>query len=605
MMMESRKNIKALFQSPLFILVLVLVGWFIATFLIFPNLILLLEVFRPDGQWSFGVWSKLASSERAMKSLANSFLLAFVLIFTVNVIGIFIVLVTRYFDIFGSRFLYLAYATSLIYGGVVMASGYKLIYGPNGFFTNVAAQFNPDLNREWFTGMFAVIVVSTIAGTGNHLLFMSSAMQKIDHQTVEAAKQMGASTWTTLKRIVLPVLKPTLFSITVLTFLGGLGAMAVPLVLGGAEFQTISPMILSFSNSLTSRDLAAALAIILGLATMIMLVVLNRLERGGTYFSVSKVAVELPRQRIDDQVANIVVHALAYILAIIYAVPPILIVIFSFTNASAISTGTLTLDSFTLENYISIFTQPAAFKPFLISIVYSAVASFIVVVAMLFVARIIQRFPSTMTTWIEYLLHLPWILPATMIALGLVLTFGQPRFLVGNYVLTGTLIILVLGYVIEKIPFTLRMLKASFTGISSSMEEAASILGASQMQTFRRVLMPLVIPVASAITALNFNSLLDNYDTAVFLAHPFFQPLGIFIQNATTQDTINDTTALTFVYTVLLMIISTITLYLVYGRSTGASKPGKKKPGRFKGLLNRSRNQKVKAQQLSAVDIQH
>ena len=164
---------------------------------------------------------------------------------------------------------------------------------------------------------------------------------------------------------------------------------------------------------------------------------------------------------------------------------------------------------------------------------------------------------------------------------------------------------MVLGYVIEKIPFTLRMLKASFMGISSSMEEAASILGASQMQTFRRVLMPLVIPVASAITALNFNSLLDNYDTAVFLAHPFFQPLGIFIQNATTQDTINDTTALTFVYTVLLMIISTITLYLVYGRSTGASKPGKKKPGRFKGLLNRSRNQKVKAQQLSAVDIQH
>src|SRR5699024_11336131 len=64
-------------------------------------------------------------------------------------------------------------------------------------------------------------------------------------------------------------------SITVLTFLGGLGAMAVPLVLGGTEFQTISPMILSFSNSLTSRDLAAALAIILGLATMIMLVVLK------------------------------------------------------------------------------------------------------------------------------------------------------------------------------------------------------------------------------------------------------------------------------------------------------------------------------------------
>lgn len=586
-MNDSNKNIKALFQSPMFVLILVIVGWFIATFLILPNLVLLLEVFRPDKEWSFGVWSKLLSSERAMNSLRNSFILAFVLIFTVNVVGVFIVLVTRYFDIVGARFLYLAFATSLVYGGVVMASGYKLIYGPNGFLTNVALRIYPDLDPNWFTGMFAVIVVSTIAGTGNHLLFMSSAMQKVDHQTVEAAKQMGASMWTILRQIVLPVLKPTIFSITVLTFLGGLGAMAVPLVLGGSEFQTISPMILSFSNSLTSRDLAAALAMILGLATMIMLFVLNRLERGGTYFSVSKVSVELPKQKIENPVVNIVVHVVAYVLAVIYAVPPVLIIVFSFTNAATISTGKLSLSSFTLENYISIFTEKAAFEPFLISIVYSAVASVIVVVAMLFVARIIQRFPSALTNWIEYLLHLPWILPATMIALGLVLTFGQQRSLVGGFVLTGTLIILAIGYVIEKIPFTLRMLKASFMGISSSMEEAASILGASQMQTFGRVLMPLVIPAASAITALNFNSLLDNYDTAVFLAHPFYQPLGIFIQNATTQDTINDTTALTFVYTVLLMIISTVTLYLVYGRNANTSKPAKKQNRRTFNLIKR------------------
>ncbi|GAV98042.1 ABC-type Fe3+ transporter permease [Corynebacterium glutamicum] len=586
-MNDSNKNIKALFQSPMFVLILVIVGWFIATFLILPNLVLLLEVFRPDKEWSFGVWSKLLSSERAMNSLRNSFILAFVLIFTVNVVGVFIVLVTRYFDIVGARFLYLAFATSLVYGGVVMASGYKLIYGPNGFLTNVALRIYPDLDPNWFTGMFAVIVVSTIAGTGNHLLFMSSAMQKVDHQTVEAAKQMGASMWTILRQIVLPVLKPTIFSITVLTFLGGLGAMAVPLVLGGSEFQTISPMILSFSNSLTSRDLAAALAMILGLATMIMLFVLNRLERGGTYFSVSKVSVELPKQKIENPVVNIVVHVVAYVLAVIYAVPPVLIIVFSFTNAATISTGKLSLSSFTLENYISIFTEKAAFEPFLISIVYSAVASVVVVVAMLFVARIIQRFPSALTNWIEYLLHLPWILPATMIALGLVLTFGQQRSLVGGFVLTGTLIILAIGYVIEKIPFTLRMLKASFMGISSSMEEAASILGASQMQTFGRVLMPLVIPAASAITALNFNSLLDNYDTAVFLAHPFYQPLGIFIQNATTQDTINDTTALTFVYTVLLMIISTVTLYLVYGRNANTSKPAKKQNRRTFNLIKR------------------
>ena len=94
-----------------------------------------------------------------------------------------------------------------------------------------------------------------------------------------------------------------------------------------------------------------------------------------------------------------------------------------------------------------------------------------------------------------------------------------------------------------------------------------------------------MLPVAAAITARNFNALLDNYDTAIFLAHPFYQPLGIFIYNATESDTLNDTTALTFVYTVLLMIISAVVLYLVYGRN---SKPSRSpKHGWLRNLFRR------------------
>ena len=76
-------------------------------------------------------------------------------------------------------------------------------------------------------------------------------------------------------------------------------------------------------------------------------------------------------------------------------------------------------------------------------------------------------------------------------------------------------------------------------------------------------------PTAAAVTALNFNSMLDDYDTAVFLAHPFYQPLGIFIRNATRGETNADATALVFVYSVLLMIIATTTLWLIYGGGAG------------------------------------
>ena len=566
-------SLKQLFRSPLFLVVGAVLLWFSVTFLIYPNVRLLGTVFMPEGEFSFDTIRRLASSQRALDSLRNSFLLAVVLSVTVNAVGIFIVMATRYFDIKGARILWLGYASTLIYGGIVLVAGYKFIYGDSGFITRLLLNVFPDLNAGWFTGMFAVVFVMTFACTGNHLLFLGNALAKVDFQTIEAARMMGASNWKVLRSIVLPTLMPMVYAITILTFLGGLGALAAPQVLGGEDFQTVTPMILAFANVPSSRDLAATLAIILGLSTIVLLAVMNRLEKGGTYFSVSKVPAAMQKQKLDNPVANVVVHAVAYALFAVYALPPVLIVIFSFTDAVSIQNASLNPGSFTLDNYLRVFTDYSALWPFLVSIGYSAVATVVVVLGLVFVARLVQNFRNTVTAAIEYVLHIPWILPSTMVALGLIVAFDHSEWLVGNVVLTGTLAILAIAYVIGKIPFTLRMLKAAFAAVPDQLEEAASILGAGSFTTFRRILLPIVAPTAAAVAALNFNSLLDDYDTAVFLAHPLYQPLGIVIKNATSDDTLSDTTALTFVYTVILMVITAVSMWLVYGRGAGNRRP--------------------------------
>ncbi|WP_326845055.1 ABC transporter permease [Microbacterium gorillae] len=564
-----QRSIRDMLRSPLVIIVLVVTAWFIVTFLIVPNITLLGQIFFPDGSPSGRAFEKLLSSERAMRSLLNSFILAVSLSVTVNVVGIFIVLVTRYFAIRGSKLLWVGYATALIYGGVIAVSGYKFMFGSNGFVTKLLIPIFPDIDPHWFQGPLAVIIVMTFAGTGQHMLFLSAALAKVDYTTIEAAKMMGASAWTILRRIVLPTIKPMIFAITILTFLGGLSAFAAPQVLGGTGFQTISPMILTFAQAPSSRDLAAVLALALGLSTLILLFVLNRMQKGGTYFSVSKVPSVMEKQKITSPVGNVIVHAIAYLLFAIYVIPPLLIVVFSFTDAATISSGDLRPESFTLANYVKVFTDPAALKPLLVSVCYGAICSLVVVIGVLFIARIVQRYENPVTAFFEYLLHIPWVLPATLLALGLIVTFSVPQALVGGTVLTGTVILLGIAFVSATIPFTLRLLKAAFIGVPDSMEEAATILGASSFYTFRRVLLPLVLPTAAAITALNFNSLLTDYDSAVFLAHPLYQPLGIVIQNATKgEGTLGDATALSFVYTVIVMILAGTAMWAVYGRST-------------------------------------
>ena len=120
----------------------------------------------------------------------------------------------------------------MIYSGVVLVSGYKFVYGEAGFMTKLLVQLFPSFNTAWFHGYWAVLFVMTFACTSNHFLFLSNAIRKIDYQTVEAARNMGASTWYILRRVVLPVLKPTIYALTILTFLTGLAATSAPLILG-------------------------------------------------------------------------------------------------------------------------------------------------------------------------------------------------------------------------------------------------------------------------------------------------------------------------------------------------------------------------------------
>ncbi len=546
--------------------------WFIMACMILPILNLLKTVFFEGGKLSVDAFQKLLKSSRAMKALRNSFILAPTLSITVGFVGISLVLITEYFDIKGSKILRLGYLTTLIYGGVTLVSGYKFIYSNTGVLTNLMASIFPNMNRNWFTGYWAVLFVMTFSCTSNHMIFLRNAMRSVDFQTVEAARNMGASQWYILRRVVLPVLLPSLFAVTILTFITGLCAMSAPLLVGGKDFQTINPMIKQFADMTTTsaKSLSATLSLVLGLATMILLAILTAIERRGHYMSVSKVKTKIVKQKITNPVVNVLVHIYAYVLFVIYVIPVVLIVLFSFSDSAHIQMRQLDFSTFSLQNYVQLLSQNTAYRPFVVSIVYSALAAIIVGALVIVACRYIQkRRNSVSATALEYSLMLPWLLPSTMIALSLMLAFNQPRWYMFNQPLIATLQLLLIGYIIVKLPFTMRMTKAAFFGLDDALEDASRNLGASGLYTFRRVIFPVLLPTVLAIAALNFNGLLTDYDISAFLHHPANPTLGVKIKSLTEEmGNSSDGVALTFVYAVLMMIISAVVLYLVYGRGS-------------------------------------
>jgi len=536
--------------------------WFVLSFLVFPNVNLILNVFIKDGEFTLSAVSKILSSARALKSLKNSFILACAAVVTVNITGVLIVLFTEYFDIKGARLLKLGFMSTLIYGGVVLVTGYKFVYGETGIATKVLLNIFPNMDPAWFVGFWAVLFIITFSGTSNHMMFLTNSLRSIDYHTIEAAKNMGASQMKILFQIVLPTLKPTIFAVTILTFLSALSTMSGPLIVGGPDFQTINPMIKTFANMMTSRDIAALLAIILGLATSVLLVISQRIEKKGNFISVSKTKAKLVKQKIENPVLNVIAHIVAYSMFVIYMLPILNVLVFSFTDGLTITTGEIRPDSFTLANYRKLFQSPAAYKPYVVSMVYAIIAAVVVVIVALVAARLITKAKHKLDKMLEPLVLIPWLLPSTMIALGMMMTYDEPRWNIGNKVLVATPLIMLIAYIIVKIPFSYRMVRAAFMGLDGNLEEAAQVMGAKPFYTMRKVILPIIMPVVLSVVVMNFISLLSEYDLSVFLYHPSYRPLGIEIKLATDETATIDAQAMAFVYTVVLMIISTFALWL-------------------------------------------
>ena len=528
----------------------------------------------------------------------NSLKLALCLVVTVNIVGISIVLLTEYFDIKGAKILRLGYMTTLIYSGVALVTGYLFLYDSDGILTTWLAKIFPNMDKNWFSGFNAVLFTMTFACTSNHALFLRNAIRGLDYNTVEAARNMGAKPFKVLLKVVFPTLIPTLFSLTVMTFITGLCAMSAPTLLG---YDSINPEIVRLAGSSVADEAfpqarAALLSIILAIFTIVLLNILTAYERKGHYLSVSKTKAKLVKQKITNPVANVLAHIYAYVLFIIYMTPVVMIVLFAFQNYPAIRSKTLDVNNWTLINFFGqqdyeflttrgkMKTRPGSISglfanadtvggirlSFVLSAIAAALACVIVVVAVNYIFRNKGKKRATV---LEYSLLFPWLLPTILICYSYRTFFNSDSvwYVFNNnlYYRENVRFLIVMAYTVVKLPFALRMIKAAYYAIDEELEEAARNLGASGLRTFLKVKLPIVLPSVLAVFALNFNALFTEYDMSATFHSSYGKSYAMVIQNMCAEegrDGYNvNASGRRCASTVFIMLVSGLILYLVYG----------------------------------------
>ena len=582
------------------IILLILFAYLFFGFMLVPCLNTLTSIFtakNASGQTDPFAVIRFFLAGSMGKYVWNSLKLAILLVITVNLVGISLVLLTEYFDIKGAKILRMGYMTTMIYSGVALVTGYMFLYAGDGMITELLKNAFPGFNQNWFSGFNAVLFTMTFACTSNHMLFLRNAIRGIDYNTVEAARNMGANPFKVLWKVVFPTLIPTLFSLTVMTFITGLCAMSAPTLLG---YDSINPEIVRLAGSSTADESfpqarAALLSIILAAFTIVLLTVLSAYERKGHYLSVSKTKAKLQKQKINNPVANVIAHIYAYILFIIYMTPVVMIIVFSFQNYSAIKARRLDWNGWTLINFFGtadysytndrgklktvtgaisgVFSNEKTLGgiklSFLLSAAAAALACIIVIIACNY---IFKKKGKKMSTVVEYALLFPWLLPTILICYSYRTFFNSNAvWYVGNqnlYFGQNVKLLIIMAYTVTKLPFSLRMIKASFYAIDEELEDAARNLGSSGFRTFLQVKLPIILPSVLAVFALNFNALFTEYDMSATFQSPNGITYAMVIQGMladATRGANMNALGRRCASTVFIMIVSGLILYLVYG----------------------------------------
>lgn len=175
---------------------------------------------------------------------------------------------------------------------------------------------------------------------------------------------------------------------------------------------------------------------------------------------------------------------------------------------------------FHFENYINAWNSSNVSVFFGNSLLYSVVSCTVVILISAPAAYVLSRYTFLGNKPIKTSLILAMSIPEVMIIMPIYALTAQ-------YHIRGRILLIVL-YILIRVPFTTTYLLNFFASLSRSYEEAAAIDGCTPGKTFWKIMLPLVQPAIVTVTIFNFLSVWNEFFMAlIFATSTDTTPVGV------------------------------------------------------------------------------
>jgi iron(III) transport system permease protein len=379
-------------------------------------------------------------------------------------------------------------------------------------------------------------------------MILISVLTTVNPELEEAAQIAGCKTLTRIRQITLPLIKPAIFSIILLSVILGLEAFDVPLYIGnpvGISFLSVA-IYEKVSFLPPEYGKAGALSLLLIALTLSLLI-----PYMGTIRSMAKYAVVTGKTRVPKLIrlgklrwlfgASLILIMLLYIF-----LPFAIVVVTSFSRGF----GFLLLpgEQFTLSHFINSLSNPIVVRSIINSIFAGAIGATFGSLVVIFVAYLVVRTKVKVRSVLEFLATLPLCIPGIVLAYGFFLTYlATPIY--------GTIWLIVLAFLVKSIPWVQRSFSPSLSQISAELEDAARVAGASWFFTFGHIIVKLTIRALIAGWVLAFIFNLRELAIPSLLYFPRSELLAPQLYHLWTNGFYNEACALSTLYAVLILIL--------------------------------------------------
>ncbi|MFH0785313.1 MAG: iron ABC transporter permease [Pseudomonadota bacterium] len=503
-----------LFSIPLIFLIL---------FYFYPLTRIILQSFLPDGVFSPERLSSLFSSPIYGRILWFTTWQAALSTFLTLLLALPGAYIFARYRFFGKHLFQALLTLPFVLPTVVTAAAFRALLGPNGLLnTWLMSGFDlarPPIRIDQTLTFF--LLAHVFYNYSLVLRIVSSYWAGLDPDLKAAARMLGASPRQTFYRITLPQLLPAIGSAALLVFIFCFTSFGVVLILGGPGYSTIEVEIYRQAVQLFNLPMAAALSLIqisVNFLLMWLHARLSRRSRLAFYGDTSTGTAIRPAKPWEKFLVGTNLFGICLLL-----VTPLLALVLRSISSEDGPTLAFYQALFKSDGDSIFFVEPIVAVAN--SIGFALAAMVAAVILGLAAAVFLASSRGKAASFWDAVIMLPLATSAVTLGFGYIISLNRPPL---N--LRDSLALVVIAHTLVAFPFVVRCILPSLRQIPLSLREAATLLGASPLQVFRKIELPIISRAILVGAVFAFSISMGEFGASSFVTRPHTatMPVAIF-----------------------------------------------------------------------------